>query len=136
MADFRLTVLTPDKRFWDSLVLQAVFSTPAGRIGIMAGHTVMAAAISEGTLEIQDETGQWRVAAVSQGFASIEGHHVELFVDTVEWSEDIDTIRAAEALRRAEERLTHNLSRVEFLRTQTAVARATARLKASKSRNV
>lgn len=100
-------------------------------MGVMAGHAITVAAVAEGTLDIQTESGEWRVSAISRGFAEVRGALVELFVDTVEWGGDIDTVRAAEALHRAEERLKSSLSKVEYLRTQTAIARATARLKAA-----
>lgn len=133
MAEFMLRVLTPEKRFWEGSVRQIIFSTTEGSMGIMADHAATIAAVAEGTLEVYDAEDNYRVAAISQGFADIRGSVAELFVDTVEWAEDIDTARAAEALRRAEERLRKNLKRVEYLRTQTAVARAAARLKAAEA---
>lgn len=134
VAEFTLRVLTPDKRFWDGPAYQIVFSTTEGSMGVMAGHAATIAAVAEGTLAIYDAENHSRVAAISQGFAEIRGSLVELFVDSVEWADEIDTARAAEALRRAEERLRHKLSRVEYLRTQTAVARASARLKAAENK--
>ena len=129
-SDFTLSVLTPDKCFLSGEAQEIVFDTPAGRLGIMAGHMSMIAAVAEGTIEILID-GEWKTAAVSQGFADIGENKVELFVDTVEWSDEIDTARAREALERAELRLKGNISRLEYVRTRAAVARALARLKAA-----
>ena len=127
-----LTVLTPEKNFLDGKVGEVVFSTPMGRIGVMYGHAPVVAAVSEGILEIMIDN-EWRIAAVGQGFAEIAYEKAEFFVDTAEWAEEIDAARAREALERAEQRIRSNISRIEHLRTQAAMSRALARLKAAES---
>ena len=129
-ATFTLSIFVPDKRFLESQAQEVVFTTPEGRLGVMAGHMPMVVSVVEGLVEILEEGG-WKTAAVSQGFAEIHGDSVSFFVGTAEWSDDIDAVRAQEALRRAEERLSSELSRVEYVRTKTAIARAMARLKAA-----
>lgn len=128
--EFMLTILTPQKRFLSSEVEQVIFDTPKGRIGLMADHMPMVAAVAYGIMEICVE-GKWRTAAVGQGFAEVGHNMAEFFVDSIEWAEDIDTARAREALRRAEQRLRNDLSRIEVLRNQAAMARAIGRLKAA-----
>jgi F-type H+-transporting ATPase subunit epsilon len=129
MSDFILTILTPDKCFLSEPAQEVVFNTPEGRMGVMAGHMLMVAAVSEGIVEIK-MGDEWKTAAVSQGFAEVDGDSVKFFVDTVEWAGEIDAVRARQALERAEMRLKNNLNRVEYLRTQAAMARALGRLKA------
>jgi len=128
--EFFLSVLTPDKCFYNKQAREIVFETSDGRIGVMAGHMPMVAAVLEGTLDI-NAGGEWKTAAVSQGFAEITGEKVEFFVDTVEWADDIDAARAREALERAKMRMQSELSLVEYIHTRAAMARALARLKAS-----
>ena len=127
-----LSIMSPEKDFFEGEVREIVFSTPLGRLGIMAGHAPVVAAVSEGVLEIMygDER---KIAAVGQGFAEIAYEKAEFFVDTVEWAEDIDAIRAREALERAEQRIRSNINRIEYMRTQAAMSRALARLKAVES---
>lgn len=127
-AVFALTVLTPDKNFFSGEVGEIVFSTPEGAIGIMAGHEPMIASVMEGTMEILAD-GEWKIAAVGPGFGEITYDHAEFYLDTVEWSEEIDVVRAREALERAENRMHSNISNLEFMRTKTAMSRALARLK-------
>jgi F-type H+-transporting ATPase subunit epsilon len=124
--------MSPEKDCFEGEAREIVFSTPLGRLGIMAGHAPMVAAVSECILEIKigDE---WKIAAVGQGFAEIAYEKAEFFVDTAEWAEDIDAIRAREALERAEQRIRSNISRIEYTRTQAAMSRALARLKAVES---
>ena len=123
-----LKILTPEKDFFERVASEVIFSTPEGRIGIMSGHAPMIASVAEGIIEILVD-GEWQTAATGQGFGEITYDKAEFFVDTAEWAEEIDAIRAREALERAEHRIRSNLSRMEFLRTQAAMSRAMARLK-------
>jgi len=124
---FKLKVMTPEKSFISEDVQEIIFSTPVGRMGMMAGHMPIVAAVSECTLEILID-GAWKTAAVSQGFLDVTEDAVELFLDTFEWSNEIDANRAREALERAEQRLKNQLSQVQQVRTQSAMARAIARI--------
>ena len=125
---FSLIVLTPEKEFFSGEVAEIVFSTPEGRIGVMCGHAPVIASVAEGIIEIL-VGGEWKTAATGQGFCEIAYERAEFFVDTAEWADEIDAIRAKEALERAEHRIHSNLNRMEYLRTQAAMSRAMARLK-------
>lgn len=130
MALFHLRLLSPEKNFFDGEVTEVIFSTHEGRMGVMAGHSPTMASVVEGTLEILVD-GEWKIAAVSEGFATIAYETAEFYLDTAEWAEEIDVLRASEALRRAEHRIQSNISRMEQIRTQAAMSRALARLKAA-----
>jgi len=127
---FQLNILAPDKAFFSGEAEQIVFDTPKGRIGLMADHMAMLASVAEGLLEICVD-GKWQTAAVGQGFAEVGSGVADLFVDTVEWAEDIDIVRARQALERASERMGSDISHTEFLRSQAAMSRALARLRAA-----
>ena len=134
MDDTRLSlqILSPEKCFFDGEVDEIVFSTPEGSIGIMDGHSPMIAAVSEGVVEILAD-GDWKIAAIGQGFCEITYHRAVFYLDTAEWAEDIDVARAREALERANHRIHNIQSRQEYLRTQASISRALARLKAAES---
>jgi len=129
----KLSILTPEKVFFDGEVSQIVAVTPEGEMGIMAGHMPSIAVVSDSLLRIE-ENGTWRSAALGQGIMDVSAAGIEFFVDTAEWDEDIDVPRSEKALHRAEERLRGSLSHTDYLRTRTAIARATARLKTAHSR--
>jgi F-type H+-transporting ATPase subunit epsilon len=126
---FQLDILTADKSFASQSVRQVVFSTPTGRMGVLAGHMPMIAAVFENPLEIQTEDGVWKTAAVGRGFAEIMPDRARFYLDTVEWADEIDVIRAKEALERASSRLKGSLNHMEYVRTHAAIARAMTRLK-------
>jgi len=131
-ALFSLSIFCPEKEFFKGDANEVVFYTPEGSIGIMAGHSPMFAAVSEGIMEVFFE-GAWRTAAVGQGFCEIGYHQAEFYLDTAEWADEIDIARANEAFERAAHRLQNTLSRQEYLRTEASMSRALARLKAAKS---
>jgi len=124
-----LKILTPEKNFFSGAVKQIIFSTPEGRIGIMNGHAPMVASVAEGIMEILVEN-EWKTASTGQGFGEIVYGQAEFYVDTAEWADEIDSVRAKESLERAEQRIHSNISRIDYLRTQAAMSRALARLKA------
>ena len=128
-ATFTLKILTPERDFYAGDASEVVFSTPEGRVGVMSGHAPMIASVAEGLIEILVGE-EWKRAATGQGFCEIIYDTAEFFVDSAEWAEEIDAIRAREALERAERRIRSNMNRMEFLRTQAAMSRAIARLKA------
>jgi len=129
----KLSILTPEKVFFNGEVSQIVAVTPEGEMGIMAGHMPSIAVVSDSLLKVE-ENGTWRSAALGQGIMDVSAAGIEFFVDTAEWDEDIDVPRSEKALHRAEERLRGSLSHTDYLRTRTAIARATARLKTAHSK--
>ena len=129
---FFLSIRTPEKDFLESDVEQVIFTAPQGRLGVMAGHMPMITSVLEGTAEILID-GEWKVAAVGQGFAEISYDRVEFYLDIAEWADEIDEVRAKEALERAEHRFHSNLSYAEHIRSQAAMSRALNRLKAIES---
>ena len=130
---FKLLVMTPEKEFINDDVTQIIISTPDGDMGMMAEHMPVIAAVTESVLRVERD-GKWHNAAIGQGFLEMTSKIVEIFVDSAEWAKDVDAQRSEAALQRAEERLRGKLSHTEYLRTHAAVARATARLKAVKSK--
>jgi len=129
----KLSILTPEKVFFEGDVSQIIAQTPDGEMGIMIGHMPSIAVVSDSLLKIQ-ENDAWRNAALGQGIMDVSAAGIEFFVDTAEWDEEIDVPRSQKALQRAEERLRGSLSHNDYIRTRTAVARATARLKTAQNR--
>ena len=124
---FKLLAMTPEKEFLSGDVTHIIISTPDGDMGIMADHMPIIAVVTESVLKVEID-GAWRRAAIGQGFLDMTSGIVELFVDSAEWAE------ATEAPRSDEERLRGELSHTEYLRTHTAIARATARINTAKRR--
>ena len=66
------------------------------------------------------------------GIVQVANNRVTVIVDTAERPEDIDEVRAREALERAKEQMRQKQSIREFQMSQASMARALSRLKVKK----
>lgn len=128
---FRVEIVTPYRTFFEGDVEMIILRVPTGEMGVMKGHIPMVVAVTIGPIRILQE-GQWKYAVLTGGFMKIERDRTVIVTDTAEWPEEIDVNRALAAKARAEERLRRKMSRMEMVRSQTALARALARLKVTK----
>jgi len=129
---FDLAIFCPEKNFFEGAVLQVVFSTPEGSIGIMSGHSAMFAAVSEGALEFLLDSG-WKSADIGQGFCEINNNRAEFYLDTAEWVSEAEASIINETQERADRHLHHSKSRQEHLRSQASMNRAFSISKRKKS---
>ena len=77
----------------------------------------------------KDENGQWRKAAVSDGMIKVEDNEVLILVDSAEWPEEIDILRAQREIAEAKEAILQKKSIQDFKTAQARMARAMNRLK-------
>ena len=137
---FYLEIITPDRQFYtgpaDSLVMPAL----DGEYGVQPGHEPVVTALRPGTVRFHAEgvrhevvvSDNWEYAVVGMGFGEIVNNRVTLLVETAERPEEIDVARAREAKERAEEQMRQKQSIREYHLSKAALARAMARLKATR----
>jgi F-type H+-transporting ATPase subunit epsilon len=89
--------------------------------------------IAVGSLEIKtpDKTID---AFTSEGFLEAHREGIVVYVQACERPDEIDSARANEAQKRAEERLRQQQSMKEYQQSKMALARAMARLQVTKNR--
>ena len=131
MSGFTLNISTPEKAFYSGDVESLVITTTEGEMGVLSNHSLMVVALDTAPIRFKTEQG-WRVAALAGGFAQIKGERVDILAHSAEWPEEIETNRALEAKKRAEERLRARLNEVEYLRSKVALRRAIMRLNVAK----
>lgn len=102
---FSLSVITPEKVFFNGETTQIIVRTTEGDIGILANHTSLVADLPSGPLKVRQEDGSWRTAAISTGLLKVGGNKVSILANAVEWSDEIDLERA----KRSEEDARHRL---------------------------
>jgi len=96
-----LNIVTPEGTRYEGRVDGLVVPGAEGDFGVLPGHERFLAAVRIGELQIQDgRSALW--AAVSDGFAEVNGDKVVLMVDSCEFAGDIDAARAERAKARAE----------------------------------
>lgn len=130
MSKFWLKLIASDHVFYDGYCYSLVVPGLKGEKGILAHHEAMILAIKEGTAKFRTEPdGEWIRAVVSTGIVQTANNRVTMIVDTAERPEDIDEVRARQALERAEEQMRQKQSIQEYKVSQASMARALSRLK-------
>ena len=132
MTSFYLKIVASDHVFFSGRCESLAVPAEDGEVGILPHHEAMILAIQEGNLrfKVPEET-EWHQAIVGRGILQVANNRVTMIVDTAERPEDIDEVRAREALERAQEQLRQQLSLREFKMSQASMARALTRLKGS-----
>ena len=102
---FQLTVITPEKTFFDGETTQIIVRTTEGDIGILANHTSLVASLPSGPLKVMQDNGEYRLAAVSAGLIKVGGNKVHIFADAVEWADEIDIEWAKRSVENAKQRI-------------------------------
>ena len=127
---FHLEIISTDRVFFSGEVEHLVITAIDGLIGIMAGHEPLVTSLPTGELKYL-VNGEWKYAAISEGFIQVMPDSSIILADTCELPEEIDIKRAQEAKERAEELLRQKQSIKEYYETQAALNRAINRLKIS-----
>lgn len=126
-STFRLQIVTPSRTFYDDEVEMTIVKTTEGDLGVMKNHMLMVAPLSIGKVKIKKD-GQFKEAAISEGFVQVESEYTRIITDSAEWPEEIDVNRAEEAKERAERRLASKNSDIDKVRAQIALRKALNRL--------
>ena len=129
MGVFQLEIVTPIKIFDEGQVEYVRCPGLDGSFGVLANHREAIIALGVGEIKVT-KNGKDHFLATSGGFAEITKEKVELLLESYEQAEEIDTSRAEDALKRADERkLSEEL---DSTRNDASLQRAVNRIKVSK----
>ena len=129
----QLTVAVPDRQVLDAEVASVQFPLTTGYIGILPGHAPLLAEVGTGVLTYEASKGSEQHLAIDGGAVEVLPDKVRILAGKAERVDEIDEQRARTALERADERLQLSSLEIDVDRAQKAVARAHARIAASKS---
>ena len=104
-----------------------------GELGVLTLHAPLLTMIQPGVLRIV-KGGDEVEMAITGGFIEVRQNRVTILADAAERAEEIDTVRAEEARRRAQRRLEERISEEDLARAGASLARALARLKVAERR--
>lgn len=104
-SEFRLTIITPEKTFFDDETSMLIVRTSEGDIGILANHASLVASLPSGPVKIKTEDGSFKIAALSSGIIKVGGNKVSIIANAIEWAEDIDIEWAKRSEAEAREKL-------------------------------
>ncbi len=95
-----LVVVTPEGEAFSEAVQQVVLPGEAGRFGVLESHERFLTPLVRGPMQIVKPGGASQWAALSSGFAEVDGQKVVVLVDGCTLQSEID--RGASEQRRAE----------------------------------
>lgn len=121
-----LDIVTPYGHVFTDEVDEIVAVGTEGEFGVLPDHAPFLTTLEIGMLTIKNG-GKSRYFFINSGYAEVGPDKVTVLADSAEKSEDINTERAIEAKKRAEDRISQD--------TKFDEARATASLKRSVMRS-
>ncbi len=125
---FALQIVTPERVFLETDAEMLVVTAPDGEYAVAAGHAPAVVNTVEGMVRIKIRD-VWRVAAASDGYATVTPDKVLFLLQTCEWPEEIDENRARRDEEHAREVLRQKGSMREYVMAQSMLARAMVRLR-------
>jgi F-type H+-transporting ATPase subunit epsilon len=129
-AHIDLQIVTPDRRIVQEQVDEVEIPGSEGYFGVLPGHTPLLAALAVG--ELWYRKGQEKVfLSIAFGFAEVLPDRVTILARIAERAEDINVERAEASRKRAEERLAHARSDVDYERARLALMKSISRLQVS-----
>ena len=131
METFSVEIVTPIKILNQENVKYIRCPGIDGSFGIMKKHRQGVIALDVGEIKI-DTNGDTYWYATSGGFVEIGSDKIELLLESVEKSNEIDVKRATEALERAKDRKKNSTDQIDNIRLEASLSRALNRLKVSK----
>lgn len=129
-----LRVLAPDQSVFDDNADEVILPSTTGQVGILTGHVSMLTALDSGVLRLR-QGSSWQSIALMGGFAEVEANQVTVLVNAAELGSRIDAAAAEkelEAAQQAANTFEGQASSTEKVKAQQALARARARLAASR----
>lgn len=133
---FHLSVLTPEHEFYNGEVQMVNVCALDGEMCVLPGHAPTVVSLTEGELTMRDEQGDTRWAAASDGFMTITQDETVVMLQSAEWPEDIDRVRAERAEAKAKEALLQKQDRQSYMMNQAMLLRAMTRLRVTEKHKV
>ena len=129
---FHLSIVTPEKIFYEAEVKSLTIPGSEGYLGVLTNHAPLITALKPGKIEFRDAEDKVRTLAVSSGFPEVSRNRANLLVQAVEFADEIDAERAEKAYEEAKEALKAAQggdTSVDIVAEQAALDRAANRLR-------
>ena len=133
MATFKLEIVTAERLVFSEDIDALVAWGVEGQLGILPHHAPLMTMLQPGDLMIRKNKEE-EYLAISGGFLEVRPDKVIILADACERVDEIDTARAEEAKKRAQETMISAPLSVEAGVAEAALRRSLARLKAAEKR--
>ena len=125
----KLKIITQERVVFDDEVDEIYSKGVDGEFGILNGHIPIMSALDIGVTRIK-KGNQNKSFSVMGGILQFKDDECLILTTLAETGDEIDEMRAREALERARRRRKEANARIDAKRAEAAIARAKARLKA------
>ena len=131
MNTIQLEIVTPTRILDEGQVSYVRCPGADGSFGVMANHIEGIIVLDVGEVKVRKDN-QDKYLAISGGYAEIMEDRLELLVESVEKSSEIDSVRAEMSMERARTRKSEQDPELNEARIEASLARALNRLRVSK----
>ncbi|MDP7272684.1 MAG: ATP synthase F1 subunit epsilon [Candidatus Marinimicrobia bacterium] len=131
MSTFQFEIVTPTRTLDKGQVNYVRCPGMDGSFGVMANHLEGIIALSIGEIKVTID-GKEEYLATSGGYTEITDEKMQLLVESVEESDEIDTDRAKRSLERAQVRKEKHSLEIEGARVELSLYRALNRLRVAR----
>ena len=131
MNTIQLEIVTPTRILDEGQVSYVRCPGVDGSFGVMANHIEGIIVLDIGEVKVRKDS-QDEYLSISGGYAEIMGDRLELLVESVEKSSEIDSERAEMSMERARTRKSEQDPELNEARIEASLARALNRLRVSK----
>lgn len=118
-----LNVVSPEGIIYQDAVDEISLPTPKGEITILPHHVSLFTKMSIGIVNIKKGSKESIIATVG-GFVEVDNGNVTILSDHMVKAENIQTAKAQEAKKRAEEAMKRRESNVDFIMAEKELQRA------------
>ena len=131
MSTIQLEIVTPTRILDEGQVSYVRCPGADGSFGVMANHIEGIIVLDIGEVKVRKDS-QDEYLSISGGYAEIMEDRLELLVESVEKSSEIDSERAEMSMERARTRKSEQDPELNEARIEASLARALNRLRVSK----
>jgi F-type H+-transporting ATPase subunit epsilon len=131
---FRLSIVTPEKPFYEADCRSLVAPGSEGYLGVLTDHAPLITALAPGELKVTDAHDAELHFCISGGFFEVSHNHATVLADAIERIQDIDIERARRALAKARELLKERPHGADLVAAELAYLRAKNRLEVASHR--
>jgi len=127
MSMIKVRIVTPLGVYKETNANQITIDTTDGQRGILPNHMPLVTMLSIGKLVLIQDNSRDEYA-IANGLFYFHDNVAEIMTDAIESKDEIDSERAEQSRRRAEERLNSHNSNIDHQRAEIALKKAINRL--------
>jgi ATP synthase F1 epsilon subunit len=122
----QVSILTPEKPFWNGEAEEIILPTETGEMGILKNHAPIVTGLDVGAMLIKTKE-EWSSVAIMGGFALVKKNKVTVLANEAQAAESIDPEEAKTAFETAKNNLEKAAGVKEKVEANFAYKRAKAR---------